>query len=58
METGYCDNCIGFEYRGQYIINPWTDPSGRIEFNTEEAEEYYGVGFTAFCEDVSRTLGA
>ena len=34
---------IGFEFKGQWITNPFLDASGRFEFeNIEEAYKYYG----------------
>ena len=52
-ESGDTDGCIGFKYRGQFIIDPWMDESGRFKLTTDEAIEKYGAGFTAFCEEVA-----
>lgn len=56
-ETGDTSDCIGFIYRGQFIINPWMDETGRFELTTDEAIEKYDIGFTAFCEEVTEKYG-
>ena len=33
---------IGFEFKGQFIIDPWMDQSGRFEQTDEEAVSRYG----------------
>ena len=41
-EYGEYSDCIGFYFEGQYIINPWLDPSGRFPLLTEESIHLYG----------------
>lgn len=52
-ETGDCEDLIGFEFEGQFIVNPWMDPTGRFELTTEEAVKLYGDKFLMFCEDAA-----
>lgn len=42
-DTGTTDDCIGFDFYGVFIINPWTSENTLKEFTTDEAIEYYGV---------------
>lgn len=41
-EDGNFDTCVGFEFQGQYIVNPWLDQSTRAPLTTEEAFDLYG----------------
>lgn len=51
------EDTISFEFSGQMITNPWTDPSGRFLLSTDEAIETYGIrNFSAFTEAVSALL--
>lgn len=43
---------IGFEFNGQFIVNPWMDESGRFELTTEEAIAKYGANAIHFFEDI------
>lgn len=53
LNEGNDEDLIGFEYEGQYIVNPWMDPSGRFELSTEEAVNLYGeLNMIHFCEDL------
>lgn len=40
---GNGDTDIGFEFEGQWIIDPWMDSTGRFELSLESAKETYGV---------------
>lgn len=42
MLTDFAGDYIGFEFRGQMIVNPWLDMTGRFELTSEEAEKLYG----------------
>lgn len=54
MESGDMEDCVGFEFEGQFIINPWIDPSGRFDLSTKEATKLYGEkNIIAFCEDIA-----
>ena len=49
---------IGFEFQGQWIIDPWMEASGRWELGTEQAFELYGMdNMLSFIEDASERLG-
>ena len=34
---------LGFDFKGQHIITPWVDQSGRFDLSTEEAADTYGI---------------
>lgn len=36
------DGLVGFEHNGQFIVNPWIDPSARFALTTEDAISTYG----------------
>lgn len=36
------DSPIGFDFAGQWIIDPWMDETGRWSLTDEEAVQYYG----------------
>lgn len=36
------ESLVGFEHNGQYIVNPWIDPSARFDLTTKEAISTYG----------------
>lgn len=45
---------IGFEFKGQYITNPWLDPSGRFPLTTQQAADTYGiVNVLSYCSEAN-----
>ena len=53
------DECIGFAFdkTGQFVINPWMDPSARSPLTTEQALETYGAeNLMSFAENVRNIL--
>ena len=46
-ETGDGRERAGFEYRGQFITDPWMDESGRFELDDGKALSHYGSGNVA-----------
>ena len=54
---GDTDNAVGFEYKGQFIINPWIDPTGRFHLTTAGAIDTYGLkNFATFCGRVAKLI--
>lgn len=47
------EDAVGFEHNGQWITNPWMDPSGRENLSDYMAVAIYGKeDFKKFCNDV------
>lgn len=62
----YCDtvdvddeyNTLGFEYKGQFIVNIFTDPTGRFDYDLYTAISTYGENNVRdFCKRVLRRIG-
>ena len=52
------EDAVGFEHNGQWITNPWIDPSGRFVQTSYMAVGRYGKeNFTQFCKDVVEHYG-
>lgn len=59
LELGNADSCIGFPFKGQWIIHPWMDQSGRFELTTEQAIATYGKeNFDNFCRSITQDANA
>lgn len=64
--TAYCnsvdpadeENTLGFEYRGQFIINIFASPCMRYKYDISKAMEVYGEpAVRDFCKRVLRKIG-
>lgn len=42
-ESNNPDGSIGFEFEGQWIVNPWLDSTGRFALSDEQAVGFYGL---------------
>lgn len=50
-------DAVGFEYNGQFIINPWVDPTGRFSLTTAGAIDTYGIeNFADFCGKAAKLI--
>ena len=53
VESGDYDDCVGFDFNGQFIIHPWMDETGRYVLPTEQAMALYGKeNFALFCRRI------
>lgn len=56
-EIGNTDDCIGFDFEGVFIINPWTNENTTRVFDTDEAISYYGIdNMYKFCKEALAIL--
>lgn len=54
---GDTDDAVGFEFNGQFIIYPWTDPTGRFERSTEDAVMVYGAeNIVKYCLEIANRI--
>ena len=50
-------SCIGFDYCGSFIANPWMDPSSRYELNDADSVKQYGFkNVLSFCEKAAEKI--